>query len=168
VAEAIVLTSTVPTFILHIEDLADPDLTLPTPLSLLVALDGSPSAEEALPLAVTIARALHGALLLLRVVHAPAPDARADIEAAREYLETVQHRIATHGIATQTCVAMGDPATQIVQVARCEQQPADIVAMTTQSHAGRERASLGTVTEQVLHTLHRPLLLVHPSEMRPC
>jgi nucleotide-binding universal stress UspA family protein len=170
VAEAIARTSTVPTLIFHVEDIAHTGATLPTPLVLLVALDGSPFAETALPPAMTVARALHAEIMLLRVIHSSTADARADradIDAARGYLETVQHQIIAQGIAAQTSVAMGDPAFQILQVARRERHPADIVALTTHSRTGLDRVFLGSVAEQVLHTLHRPLLLVHPPEQSP-
>lgn len=144
---------------------------------LLVPLDGSPLAEEALPHAVGLARALEATVVLVHAVPPPVlplaefslagamalPDAD-PIEQARRaataYLETVAARLAAQGVQTQTTVVEGAAATAILEVSRAV--GAVLIVMATHGRTGLGRLLFGSVALEVLHRGDRPLLLVRP------
>ena len=105
---------------------------------ILVPLDGSERAEQALPLAARLARASRGALLLVRVVTSARDDGRqageaapsvreitdGELEKARRSLETLAASEALAGIPVATEVITGHPAEGILSAAtaRCAEQ----------------------------------------------
>ena len=120
-----------------------------------VPLDGSALAESILPLILQIAGPLDFEVTLLRVVP-PAEWDTVDAEAA-PYLERVAGELAGKGVRVRTEVRRGDPAKEIVTVAR--DVGADLIAMTTRGLSGLGSVLLGSVAEAVLHTADLPLFL---------
>ncbi len=141
---------------------------------ILVPLDGSPYAEQALPRAAALA-ALHGAELLL-VQSLDLASARAAIdprdaplvpptpvlrESAGHYLRTqARHANGLGAPAVRTAVLDGPPVEAIAALAEAER--ADLVAMTTHGRGAVGRLFLGGVAHGLLHRLTVPLLLVRP------
>jgi len=134
---------------------------------ILVALDGSALAEQALPLAIELAAAAHAELVLLQAVpellpmHRPSPTI--DFPAlghaqALLYLHDVAERWHACEIAILPEVASGEPAQAIVDAAVSEH--ADLIVMATHGYTGVRRWALGSVADTVLHTSTTPLLLV--------
>lgn len=129
---------------------------------LLLPLDGSALAEEAIPYGLEIARSFDAQVVLLRAVvipHVPGLDAGPLIEAARseaeEYLDEVSTRLEGHG---RPVVKAGSPADTIVAVA--EEQDVDLIAMTTHGRSGLRRFLLGGVADRVIRAGRTPLLLI--------
>jgi nucleotide-binding universal stress UspA family protein len=134
---------------------------------LLVALDGSARAEEALAPACALADALGSELLLLRVIRPEAvvqggeADGRGpNLMTAREYNERLGIRLRTRGRRVTAFTVMGDPSSMIPAVARA--QSADLIAMTTHGEGGSTWPALGGVAARSLHSAGLPLLLVPP------
>ena len=141
---------------------------------LLVTLDGSPRGESVIPYVSDIARAMGSELTLLRVVESASADwsergaigkASADAtirslfaEQAESYLERVSVQLAAAGAKVRGVVRQGQPARQIVAVAR--ELEVDAIAMSTHSRRGINRLMFGSVAEQVLHETSLPVLLV--------
>ena len=143
------------------------------PLSLLVPLDGSELAAEALQSTDLLTEAFGSTLTLLRVVQ-PMPyplyghgyayvpyDADAEIADARRYLEDQAARIGDGGMPVNTQVAVGEPARVIGEIAR--DQDVDVVVMATHGHGGLSRLILGSVATATLRHTTAPLLLVRPT-----
>jgi nucleotide-binding universal stress UspA family protein len=141
---------------------------------ILVAVDGSEVAEQALPYASVLA-AVTGAELFLVIAMVP-PDrwtddgsvARWEQEeeaAAARYLDVVGDRLREDGTAVRTKVVWGRASVVISAVA--EEEAADIIALTTHGRSGITRWVMGSVADKVLHTSHRPLLLVRAQEQPP-
>jgi nucleotide-binding universal stress UspA family protein len=136
---------------------------------ILVPLDGSAMAEEALPMAVGLARAHGATLLLLRAAEAstfPGVDpTEAQVKVTTEadgYLGAVSARLAADGIASvETSVWYGAPAYGIVEGARVAK--ADLIVMTTHGRSGLGRLILGSVAEAVLRGTTTPILVVRAS-----
>ncbi len=140
--------------------------------SLYVPLDGSPFAEQALPLAAEIARR-SGALLQLALVHHPVPalatalevpeiEAQLDQESrAREqvYLNGIVERVRATANVPVTAALLEGPVADSLQT-HIEQSGADLVIMTTHGRGPVSRFWLGSVADQLMRRLHLPILLL--------
>ncbi len=143
--------------------------------SILVPLDGSPFAEQAVPLASRIAQR-SGSKLRLAFVHklpAPPVDSAAaklftSIEAVtrkaeRAYLRGIQAKLREGGIRLSSAVTLtGDPGPALAQYAR--EMAIDLVVMATHGRGGIRRAWLGSVADHLIRHLEVPVLLVRPTE----
>lgn len=144
--------------------------------TILVPLDGSSFAEQALPLAIGIARTTGSRLALVLVQHHPlwpeetiTPEAVAAamsiLQAEGEtYLRAIQQRCQTPEleIATLTLPAelrpVGDVLNRYALDARI-----DLVVMATHGRGGVKRAWLGSVADYLVRHLHIPIVLTRPS-----
>jgi nucleotide-binding universal stress UspA family protein len=133
---------------------------------MLVPLDGSKLAEQALTKALDIAEGGKPTLLLLRAAEAttwPGAD-RTDeqvrvVREAEEYLDGVKAALARRGIRkVETSVWYGPPASAIVEAAGVAK--ADLIVMTTHGRSGLGRLILGSVAEAVLRGTSTPILLL--------
>jgi nucleotide-binding universal stress UspA family protein len=149
----------------------------PSPFqSILVPLDGSPLAEQAIPLASRIAQPA-GSKLRLALVHqlpaAPLDAASArmftSIELAtrkseRSYLRAIQARLRESGIrlSAATTLTGGSPGPTLAEYAR--DAGVDLVVMATHGRGGLRRAWVGSVADHLVRSLEIPVLLVRPTE----
>lgn len=143
---------------------------------ILLPLDGSAMAEQALPYAIAQAERFGAELILLRVVELIAPmDALVPREAARraeertkawtqEYLERVAVGVQERGIPVQMVTVEGHPHTQIVQFAESNQ--VDLIVICTRGHSGISRWLMGSVADRVVRGAGVPVLLVRASEAK--
>jgi nucleotide-binding universal stress UspA family protein len=146
--------------------------------SIIVPLDGSPLGEQALPMAMKIAR-LASAHLQLVHVHVPVTpigaevplpyDARLDAtlqDGERAYLDRLVKRV-----AEVSPVAVGaDLVEGPVELALAKQVAkigADLMVLTTHGRGFLARSWLGSVADELVRCLHIPILLVHPREQQP-
>ncbi len=150
---------------------------MPSPMyrSICVPLDGSPFAEQALPLALEIARGA-GAIVQVALVHHPVPalatamevpeiEAQLDQEArAREqvYLSGIVERMRRTVNVPVTSVLLDGAVTEALQ-AHMESSGTDLVVMTTHGRGPMSRFWLGSVADHLMRVLHIPILLVRPS-----
>jgi nucleotide-binding universal stress UspA family protein len=138
---------------------------------ILLPLDGSPEAEEALPVATWIA-GLTGAeidivrsLSLTPVAYDPGMGVySADLidsmeEAVRSYLAEVNTRL--QGKNVTTMMRVGSPGEMLYE--HLEERPADLVVMTSHGRSGVRRAALGSVTDRLLHG-PSPVLVIRAGE----
>lgn len=136
---------------------------------ILIPLDGSETAEAAIPEAVEMAHGGPCTFLLLRVAHArvlPGADVVGDwVEATREaeyYLARVKRDLEKKRIGPiETLVWQGAPAPAIVDAARVNR--ADLIVMTSHGRSGIGRLIFGSVAEAVLRGSRLPILLVRPA-----
>jgi nucleotide-binding universal stress UspA family protein len=146
--------------------------------SVLVPLDGSPFAEQALPLAATIARAFRTKLRLVTVHAPPAPPASPDQartyavldvqlrRAERAYLVTQAERLRKEGPITVVTFVLDDPvAAAIAEHARGN--GVALVVMTTHGRGALSRFWMGSVADELIRTLTIPVLLIRPREGMP-
>ena len=141
-------------------------------VQILVPLDGSPYAEQALPYAVTLSRALAAELLLLGAVSIP-PDTqqllrKAGIrtEALQEQLEEeaachlgeVAGQLRRSGLAARHVVQSGPAAESILGYA--ERMEIRQIVMAAHGYTGPNRWTHGSVAERVLQSASVPVLLV--------
>ncbi len=143
---------------------------------ILVPLDGSKLAEQALAHAAIHAEQFGGTLVLLRVL-GPLPEPsmagrravrsaeEATARLAQEYLEGIATIQRERGTLTQTAITEGKPYLEIVRFA--EENEIDLIVMSTRGHSGLSRWLLGSVADRVVRGATIPLLLVPAKSGQP-
>jgi nucleotide-binding universal stress UspA family protein len=76
----------------------------------------------------------------------------------REYLAALSEELRTEGYEVKAVLAMGDPATEIIKLARA--QPVDLIAMTTHGHRLVSDLLYGSTADKVRHQVDIPVLLL--------
>ncbi len=141
--------------------------------TILIPLDGSLLAEQALPHAAALAERFQSKLILLKVLVPlnrnlnlpPAAVKRAEVatqELITEYLDRVAGRVQGKGYPVITVTVSGRPHESIVHFAENEQ--VDIVVMCTRGDSGLSRWLRGSVADKVVRGVNVPILLVHSQE----
>jgi nucleotide-binding universal stress UspA family protein len=137
---------------------------------LLLPLDRSPLAEQAIGQAAAIARAAHASIDVV-LVHEPLPfagfgDAPWNAEEWKsedKYLETIADELSTGAaVATTHNVMRGEPVEMIYNRAR--DIDADLIVMTSHGRTGLSRAWLGSVAHGLLRRSSIPVLMLRPVE----
>jgi nucleotide-binding universal stress UspA family protein len=140
---------------------------------LLVPLDGSSLAEQALGPAAAIARAA-GAEVDLVLVHRPLPFAGYDdapwnaeqVTSEDKYLETTAADLMSAASVPVThAVLHGDSSDMIC--ARAHDVDADLIVMTSHGRTGFSRAWIGSVADGVLRRSAIPVLVLRPTGRNP-
>jgi nucleotide-binding universal stress UspA family protein len=136
---------------------------------ILLPLDGSALAEQALAHAVAQAERFETDLILLRVLEPLAEQTgvwkpaieQAEEETralAQEYLERVAASVQEHSIPAQTIIIEGRPHTKIAEYAEANQ--VDLIVMCTRGQSGLSRWLMGSVADRVVRGADVPVLLV--------
>jgi nucleotide-binding universal stress UspA family protein len=139
---------------------------------ILVPLDGSRRAEQALPIAARLARASRGTIVLLRVVSIPNEivsylalepiPTRDDIGAAREearnYLDGMATGRSLVGIHSETEVILGQAAAAILSAVNAHH--IDLIVLCSHGYTGLTRWFVGSVAEKVVHHSPVPVLVL--------
>lgn len=146
---------------------------------ILVPLDGSPRAEQALPVAAQIARATGGSLQLVRVVSppidysggmAPLPlvndqISEQEMASATVYLRSLAASPECVGIDTGIEVRHGMPVPHLLA---CTQAPdIDLVVLCSHGRTGFTRWMLGSVAYALLHQCTCPILVLRQDRALP-
>jgi len=145
---------------------------------ILVALDGSETAEQALPYAQLVARPLLAKIELLRVFSPPPTELSDPARGiyldqvsetfrtlAEDYLKEQAAHLKEVGFSVSTNVLEGDAATIIVTEA--EKQPETLIVMSTHGRSGVTRWAMGSVTDKVLRATGYPMLIIRSKTTEP-
>ena len=139
---------------------------------LLVPLDGSDFAEQALPLAQALSRAHDSQLTLLTVRQTAGPPRGlplkqagldGDLREYEHYLQQVASGLEGQSAQLLPLVASGKVADQINAVA--VEQEVDLLVMSTHGRSRVGRMLMGSVASDVLRQSIRPMLLVRPGQV---
>ena len=76
----------------------------------------------------------------------------------RAYLDMLRAELAGKGFTVDTCLAMGDPATELIRAA--ETQHVDLIAMSTHGHRFLADLLHGTTADRVRHLVKVPVLFL--------
>jgi len=76
----------------------------------------------------------------------------------REYLETLTRDLVQDGFAVSYVLAVGEPADEIIAVAKAES--VDLIAMATHGHRWLADFFLGSTADKVRHCVEIPVLMV--------
>jgi nucleotide-binding universal stress UspA family protein len=133
---------------------------------ILVAFDGSESANKAFDFGADLASAYGAELIVLSVIRLPEPTTSLELGAI---LDDAREQFAKHFIALRqrlgeratirTEVQIGHPAEHIVAYA--EQERADLIVMGRRGRTTIARWMLGSVSERVLRYAHCPVTVVN-------
>ena len=145
---------------------------------IIVPLDGSDLAEQALPYAELVAQTLSAPIELVqaydtlpsnvlgsrspRVADQLQQTAQGRAEAA---LEPARQRLEAAGFAVNIATQRGQAADVIV--AQAGTDPGALVVMCTHGRGGISRWVMGSVTDKVLHTVPNPMLIVRATVTGP-
>ncbi len=142
--------------------------------SLLVPLDGSPFGEQALPLALGIARRAGASLEVVHVLP-PLASVYASLEPrletqmrsrGQDYLDGIARRLqGTAPVHVTTTLLEGLPD-EVLETHAATRRP-DLIVMTTHGRGRLGRFWMGSVADYLLRHLALPLLLVRPREDNP-
>jgi nucleotide-binding universal stress UspA family protein len=135
---------------------------------IVIATDGSPSAQEAVEFGLELAADEKAEPVFVHVV--PAVEAvgvgfgvaaawpHDPTEADRQPLEEAAKLANAHGMLARTELLRGNPADEIVTYA--DDIDADLIVMGSRGHGAVANALLGSVSHGVLHHARRPVLIV--------
>lgn len=76
----------------------------------------------------------------------------------RAYLISLTEELRSEGFEVNAVLAMGEPATEIIKLARTE--PVDLIAMTTHGHRLISDLLYGSTADKVRHQVDIPVLLL--------
>lgn len=139
---------------------------------ILLPLDGSQLAEQALPYAVKQAQLEEAELLLLRVIEpvsASVLGGSASVgvlvsaerqlrEMAQDYMKELMQRLQGEGLRVSFELHVGNPEREILKTA--ESQAVSLIIMSTRGLTGFSRWLLGSVTDHVVRASTIPVLVI--------
>ena len=140
---------------------------------ILLPLDGSKIAEQALPYAIAQAENFQAELILLKVLEF-LPKERSlsgklvkdafelTVIQAQEYLAAMAGRVQEYGLRVRVATVEGRPHVEIIQFA--ETNKVDLIVMCTRGDSGISRWLMGSVADRVIRGASVPVLLVHAKE----
>ena len=156
---------------------------------ILVPLDGSPLAEEALAFAERLVHDPSQEIYLLRVVeprrvvveNAAVPisypggmlytglnlteeEMQAQLANAGDYVKSIAERLVSRGYGALPRALLGKPADTII--AYSNDAGMDIIVIGTRGNSGFKRMVLGSVCDEVIRSANVPVLVVTPREAR--
>jgi len=143
---------------------------------ILLALDGSPLAEQALPHAIAQAERFEAELVLLRVLEplrlssglSPVAVERTEERTRRlvqEYLESIAARVEEQGVPVRAVTVEGRSHLEIIRFAESNQ--IDLIVISSRGASGLSRWLMGSVADRVVRGARMPVLLVQPQKQQP-
>jgi nucleotide-binding universal stress UspA family protein len=141
---------------------------------ILVPVDGSETAEQALPLAAFIADKTGATLDLIRAMSLTAISYDPGMsmysaelitsmeDSVKAYLQQVGQKLGNRKV--ETYMVMGAAGEMLLE--HMKEKPADLVVSTTHGRRGVKRAALGSTTDRLLHG-SAPVLIFRPSDESP-
>jgi nucleotide-binding universal stress UspA family protein len=131
---------------------------------ILVTVDGTASDRAIIEHVKPLAKLAGSRIVLLHVADGWAARTYGEDAVSREiaedtaYLKQVREELQAAGIPTDSELAYGDPAKEIVKWV--EQKGCDLVAMSTHGHRFLADIFLGTTASRVQHSISVPVLLL--------
>lgn len=136
---------------------------------ILLPLDGSAIAEQALPHAIALTERFQAELVILRSFEPLAEKLGMMSDAvkraedvtrgmAEKYLENITASVQERGIRVKSIIIEGRPHSEIVRYAETEQ--VDLIVISTHGQSGFSRWLLGSVADRVARGVSVPVLLV--------
>lgn len=133
---------------------------------ILVGYDGSPQADKAVEIALSLAQDTDSTVLILSVARPPEPPTSVELEAmlddAKEHFEEkfkiFRERAARLELDVKTDVVVGHPVEQIVH--RAETDKVDLIVVGRRGMSRFGRMIVGSTSEKVLRYAHCPVMVV--------
>lgn len=133
---------------------------------ILLAYDGSKSAEKACTFALDLAKKYSANLWIVSVARPPEPADEVETEAILENAQnhygklfhSIEEKIKAIGIKAEFATLVGHPAAQIVRYA--EEKQVDLIVMGHRGETLLQRWLTGSVAKQVMSYAHCSVLIV--------
>jgi nucleotide-binding universal stress UspA family protein len=125
---------------------------------MLVPLDGSEVAEQAMPYVERLAQKLKSEVVLMTVCLPGDPLERA----LTEYIERRAEKIQSLGVKTRSLCVEGEPATSIINFA--EKNKIGLIVISTHGKSGISNWPLGSIAGKVVQRSNIPIFLVRSSQ----
>jgi nucleotide-binding universal stress UspA family protein len=133
---------------------------------ILIAVENSTADRTILDHVAALARLTGATLLLVHVADGWAARyfdqlklrESEEMKSDRAYLDRIAGELIAQGLTADTYLAMGDPATELIKVAR--EQGVDLIAMSTHGHRFLADVLHGTTADRVRHLVTVPVLLL--------
>ena len=147
---------------------------------LLVPVDCSEDANQALEYAIALARTLGARVILLHVMQSPPwGGVDMDVTLPHAYSQFIQHleaevthrmqacleRVTARGLEGEMAVVHGEPFQEILDTAK--KQQVDLIIMGTHGRTGLQHVLLGSVAEKVVRLAPCPVLVVRQPTLVP-
>ncbi len=145
--------------------------------TILVPSDFSASSDEALAVAMDMARVFRATIEIIHVFVPPIYVLPPPIDVVTLPLDTTRilaqidaslvergERVRAAGVECRTATLTGNPHQEIVRHA--EEERIDLIVMGTHGRSGLEHVILGSVAERVVHKSKSPVLVVPSPERR--
>ncbi|KAB2648301.1 MAG: universal stress protein [Verrucomicrobiota bacterium] len=132
--------------------------------NILVTLDGNPSDRAIIDHIKPLASASQSHVTLFHVADGWAARTygklaiSSEISSDEKYLETIKAEFLKSNILTDSVLAFGEPAKEIIRWA--ESNPCNLIAMSTHGHAFFGDFFLGSTSREVRHAVKVPVLLL--------
>lgn len=143
-------------------------------MKILLPIDGSPAALEAVKFAIRLAGdglnttavlanvQEHASLYELMVAHDPQVIEQVSADAGANILKPAQALLQDAGIAFESEIAIGDPAHTLVDI--LENYGCDLVVMGARGTSTLRSALMGSVSNELLHAAGVPVMIVKSPE----
>lgn len=155
-----------------------PNLLTFTGSVVLLPVDGSALAEQAIPYAVQLAKAFRRPLVLVRVVEQKSlpgiglavrrlkiESRHEELHAAQRYLADLRRYIVQQtGVSVQSILVNGDPTEELVRLAQTHE--GSVMVMSTHGRTGLDRLLIGSVAATVACDTPLPVLIIPPRARR--
>jgi nucleotide-binding universal stress UspA family protein len=113
-----------------------------------------------------LARLTNAKLMLVHVAHGWAArnyetfklQESEEMKQDRVYLATLERELQADGFEVSSVLAMGEPSTEIIKLARAE--PVELIAMSTHGHRFISDLLYGSTADKVRHNVDIPVLLL--------
>lgn len=134
----------------------EPAVGSPALRTILVPLDGSELAREAVPPAIDLARRA-GATVVLLMAPRPIEERPHDL---REELLVELNRAMAEAPDVTVATALGEGVAAEAICREAERRGADLIVMTAHGQGGRRQGAIGSVVDRALHATRVPVLVV--------
>ncbi|MGB9003657.1 MAG: universal stress protein [Nitrosotalea sp.] len=134
--------------------------------NILVAVDGSESANKAFRQAIYLAQKCNSKLDLVHVVQCEVGGDSANTfeiiedlkDKAMKMLEEYRIEAAKNNISMQITIMQGDPAKVIIELAKAKSY--DLIIMGTRGRSSFQELLIGSVSQKVMHHASCPVMVV--------
>jgi nucleotide-binding universal stress UspA family protein len=124
-------------------------------MPLIVPLDGSPLAEQALPYAESLARGLGLSLVLVRAT------SQADTGSeAQQYMRRIETELEQRGVHVTSVTHVGDPLSVIEMAWR--KHSGELIVMASRGQPGPHGTFFGSLAARIIEEVEAPVLVVRP------
>jgi nucleotide-binding universal stress UspA family protein len=137
----------------------------------MIALDGSPLAEQALPFAAAVAKAFEAEVILLRVVETSGGPSTASLDSvdwrlgrleAIDYLSDIERQLEGAGVTVDIDVTAGRASDEILEMARA--RDVDLIVLGSHGTGGLTQYRMASTAQKVIFGSETSVLVVPGTE----